>query len=66
MNSFANLASKKFGIMILVVGSLLTNALQQPEKAMQYMLLACGMSVVYSGLEILDKWLEKKNSSESK
>ena len=60
MESIQNLASKKFGIMVIVIGSLLTLAIQQPAEAMKYMYMACGMSVIYSIFDIADKWLDSK------
>jgi len=60
MNNLANLASKKFGIMLGVIGSLLALAIQIPEKSMECMYLSCGMSIIYCLFEIVDKIVESK------
>jgi hypothetical protein len=57
---FANLISKKFGALLAVEGALITMAVQQPDKAMSYMQMACGMALAYCVLEIIDKVIEYK------
>ncbi len=59
-SSMENLASKKFGV-ILAVGYVLWDASEkQPEHSLIYLSMLCGMAVLYSGLELFDKYMEKK------